>query len=91
MNKNLIPTIRLNLCLPEDLYGRVTIFLFSPLENRVPKGGYQEFFVRLIRDFFESKSLDIAPWAGTDPGACIIRGRPETLEILKKTLRGEFN
>lgn len=54
--------VSLHLMLPESEHGRLTLHLFSPLENRVPKGAFQRFFLERLRDFFASKRLDLAPY-----------------------------
>jgi hypothetical protein len=89
--RNIIPTVPLTTYIPEDVMAKATLFLFSPAEGKVPYGAYQGFFTRLIREFFDHKLLDLAPWAGTDPGACVVRASPETLAILEKTLKGEIS
>ena len=87
---NLQPHVKLNLSLPEDLHSRLTLHLYSDLEMKVPLGAYQAFFTERIREFFAERSLDLAPWAGTTPNCFIVRGLPQTLEVLKRTLRGEI-
>jgi hypothetical protein len=84
--KNLIPTVYLNLGLPEDLHARLTILLFSETENRVPLGGYQEFFVTLLREYFSHQQVDLAPWTGQPGGLFTLRGTPEAVELLQRTL-----
>jgi hypothetical protein len=43
---------RLELKLPESLRAKLDLHLFSEVEGRVPKGGYQAFFEQRIREFF---------------------------------------
>jgi hypothetical protein len=87
---NLIPTVRREIYLPEDLDARLTLELFSEAEGKVPYGASSEFLARLVREHFESGPLDLAPFAGTEPGAFVVRGRRESIIILEKTLKGEL-
>ena len=86
---NTIPSVMLNVALPEPVHTKMTLHLFSPLEGRVPLGGYQRFLCDRIDEFFRRRHLDLAPWAGTDPGTFIVSGSPETLRVLEQTLKGE--
>ena len=38
------------LTLPESLWTRLTLLLYSPMEKRVPHGAYKEYFTRLVED-----------------------------------------
>ncbi len=86
---NLVPSMMLNLALPQPVYSRLVLHLFSDLEGRVPLGAYQRFFSERIQEFFSQHHLDLAPWAGSNPGDFVVSGSPEALEILKRTLKGE--
>jgi len=87
--KNLIPSVNLNLKLPEDIHGRVMLHLFSAAEGRVPLGAYRQFYMELVQAFFNNKQLDLAPFAGTEPGVCVVSGSPASISVLLKTLKGE--
>ena len=87
---NTIPSIMLNVALPQPTHTRLTLHLFSEVEGRVPLGAYQRFFCERIDEFFSNGQLDLAPWAGTDPGAFVVSGSPETLIVLAKALKGEI-
>ncbi len=50
---NIIPPSQLCLKLPSDLRTKLDLYLWSDLENRVPKGKYQEFFIERIKEYFE--------------------------------------
>lgn len=76
----------INLALDEELLGKVEILLFSPAEDRVPKGAYQRLFNRLMREMFESRELDLAPYAGTLPGTAVIRGGETAIAALRRLL-----
>lgn len=84
---NLIPTIQLNVGLPLDVHTRLSAFLYSELEGRVPLGAYQRFLSDLIRSHFSEKSLDLAPYVpNAAPGAFIIHGSPEAILAAKDAL-----
>lgn len=50
---NVIPSVQLVLMLPMDIKTRLDLHLYSDLRGRVPKGAYQAFFVRLLKDYFD--------------------------------------
>jgi hypothetical protein len=50
---NIIRPTKLTMHIPEDVRARMDLFLWSEVEQRVPKGAYQQFIVRLINRFFE--------------------------------------
>ena len=88
--KNLIPSIMLNVALPLDVHTRLSAQLYSELEGRVPVGAYQRFFVEMIRERFEGKSLDLAPFIPEAPaGAFIVNGTTESILALKYRLMPE--
>ena len=78
-----IPIVRRNLSIPEDLAARLDLALHSDLEGRVPQGDYQAFFVRLLREHFDTAPLDLGPWGL--PGM-VVRGTPYVLTKLKEKL-----
>ena len=49
---SILRTVKLNLCIPEDLRARIDLLLYSDSEKRVPQGAYQKFFTSLITEFF---------------------------------------
>ena len=51
-------TIFKNIGIPEDLVARLELHLYSDLEGRIPQGAQQEFFTKLLRDYFSD--LDAA-------------------------------
>jgi hypothetical protein len=87
--KNLIPTEGLHVYLPVPEMTKLVSHLYSDLDGRVPKGAYQSFFTARLREYFSWKHLDLAPYSGSPPGAFIVSGTPETIEALKRTLKGE--
>lgn len=87
--KNVIPTVKLNLKLPEDIRTRLDIHLYSELEGRVPQGHYQAFFIERCREFFEGRRLDLAPYIpGLAPSTFHVFGTPEAISLLESTLKG---
>ena len=83
---NLIPSQPLNVALPLPLYTQLSAHLYSELEGRIPHGAFSRFMVDLLRGYFSQHSLDLAPFAGSIPGAFIIHGSPEAVAVLKPLL-----
>ncbi len=50
--KKTIRTIFKNIGLPEDLVAKLELHLYSEVEGRIPLGAQQEFFTKLLRDYF---------------------------------------
>lgn len=48
--RNTIRTIKVHLALPDDLVAEVNLFLFSELEQMVPRGKLSEFFTTAARN-----------------------------------------
>ncbi len=53
--KQTIKTRSKNIHLPEDLIVRIELELYSDLEGRIPQGAQQQFFIRLLQDYFKQK------------------------------------
>ena len=87
---NMIPSVMLNVALPQPVHTQLTLHLFSELEGRVPLGGYQRFFMERIGEFFTRRTLDLAPWTGGIEGEMVVSGHPATLEVLRHVLAGEL-
>jgi hypothetical protein len=68
------------------LMARLDLHLWSEVEGRVPKGGYQRFFNERLREFFSTELLDISAAIGGNPGRSMVRASPETLVALKEVL-----
>lgn len=83
---NLIPTQQLNVALPLPVYTKITAYLYSELEQRVPLGAYQRLIVQLINEHFDFKLLDLAPYVGGSEGEHVVSGPPETIAALKARL-----
>lgn len=87
---SIIPSQQLNVALPLPLYTQLSAYLYSDLEQRVPHGAYSRFLIELLRRRFTERSLDLAPFAASAPGAWIVYGSPEAIAALTKTLKGEI-
>ena len=83
---NPIPSQPLNVALPLPLYTKLGAHLYSELEMRVPHGAYSRFMIDLLQLYFAQRQLDLAPYVGTEPGACTVAGSPESIAILTKRL-----
>jgi hypothetical protein len=55
----LVPTEHLHIKLEAATRAKMDLFLYSPLEGRVPKGGHKAFIEMLIAEFF-ARSADKA-------------------------------
>jgi hypothetical protein len=47
--------IKLTTTIPEDVYGRMALHLYSEIEGRIPKGAIQRFLVDRINEFFNRR------------------------------------
>jgi len=84
---NPIPSVQLNVALPLDVHTRLSAHLYSELEQRVPFGAYQRFLVELIRERFDGRSLDLAPFiAGLPADVFRVSGTAEAIECLRLQL-----
>lgn len=84
--KLLVPNASLNVHIDPGLKARVDELLYSELEERVPHGAYQRFFNLLLSQALSSRSFDLAPFLGIDPGVAVIRATPEVIARLKAHL-----
>ena len=50
----IVPPVRIQLNLPQDLKTRLDLLLYSPSQQRVPYGAYTEFFTARLEEFFQS-------------------------------------
>jgi hypothetical protein len=82
-----VPSRSLNTHLDEALMARLDLELFSPLESRVPKGAYQKFLNDRLREYFATRTLDLAPFLGTLPGEVQVRGSEFAIERLASLLK----
>lgn len=84
---NIIPSSKLTIALPLPERTRLDLYLYSEVEGRVPMSSHKEFFSERIREFFDTKVLDLAPYLGCQPGTMTIRGSHEAIEALKLKLQ----
>ncbi len=75
----LIPRTRLETKLPQDVRARLDLFLYSVLEQRVPQGAYQAFFLERIREFFDWQTFDLGE-------GNFVRGSKDSIAVLKERL-----
>ena len=85
---DIIRPIKLTTTLPEDVRARLDIHLYSPLEERIPKGAYQQFFIERIREYCDSKTLDLAQYCRVSSRGVVVRGSETAINILHDMLRG---
>lgn len=52
---DIIRPVPLHITLPEDVWLKLTMHLYSEVEKRVPKGAYRAFFIDRINEFFTPK------------------------------------
>lgn len=50
--RNILPTDRRKVAMSEELWTRVDLYLFSPLEGCVPHGAYKSFFEEAVTHYF---------------------------------------
>ena len=49
------PSVNLHVMLPPQLAARLQLYLYSPVEGRIPQGAYQRFFTERLIEFFNQK------------------------------------
>lgn len=81
------PTERVYFHMPQSLYAKVKLALFSELESRVPYGAWAELICPLLHERFTYKTLDLAPYLGKPPGTFLIKGDPTVLASLETHLK----
>lgn len=74
--------VRLTTSLPESVRAPLDIFLWSEVENRVPKGAYQTFIIERIQEFFGWSRVDLEPYGL----AGHVRGPKEACTTLEHAL-----
>jgi len=80
--------VKLTTTLPEDIRALLDLHLYSPLEERVPKGAYQAFFIERIREFFDTKTLDLSLYCRVPSRGMTVRGSAAAINLLNDMLRG---
>ena len=76
--------VLLHLSLPETVRARLDLFLYSPMETRVPKGAYQGFFLERLREFFDWRRLSLEE-KGFPPGS-FVAGDKATIDEIERRL-----
>jgi len=64
----------LHISLPEDVRVKLDLLLYSPIEQRIPRSAYQEFFAERIREFLGWRRLTLEPYGY--PQGYFIAGPP---------------
>ncbi len=78
---HIVRPVKITIHIGEDLYGKLSLLLFSSLEKKIPFGAYRKFFEARIREYFEP-GLDIGPVLGLPANQHIVKGSAETLKLL---------
>jgi hypothetical protein len=80
------PNSVLNLAIPKVLRDRLDLLLWSEVEGRVPKGAYMEFFAARLREYFDHRPLDLAPFLNSFPGEHVVSAPLPTIAALQQLL-----
>jgi len=70
----LVPTEHLHVKLEASTRTRMDLFLYSPLEGRVPKGAHKAFLEMLIGEFFDRQPKPVGVSETVDD--CYKQGEP---------------
>lgn len=62
-----VRSVYFNIGLPEDLAARIKLALYSDLEEKIPHGAQQAFFVNLVKEHFDA--IDKAAATAGQPSA----------------------
>ena len=74
---------KITLKLPESVRDRLYLFLYSEVEERIPQGAIQEFFMAQIREYFDHRSIDLATLVpGVPSGVFAVSGTAASLKVL---------
>ena len=76
------PNKSLHTTLNADLAAKLDLLLYSEVEQRVPKGAYQEFLQARIQEYFSTRRIYLATLIPGMPGEHIISGTPAALAVL---------
>jgi hypothetical protein len=55
---DILRPVSLHTSIPEDLHAKLTLYLYSESEQRVPKGAYQKFIRDRITEFFNQRDTN---------------------------------
>lgn len=85
--KNIEEQRDLHTKLRASVYDRMALWLTSDLEGRIPHGEIKRFIESLITEFFNSRSLDLAPYLPEPvPGIHVVKGNAATIVKLMEIL-----
>lgn len=82
---NIDRPVRLELKMRESIRSKVDLYLFSEVEQRVPKGKYQEFFEERTVAFFNNAKLDLTPFGF--PEGFYIEAPKEMLPLILERMK----
>jgi hypothetical protein len=74
--------VRVHNAIPESIYNRTQIILYSELEGRVPYGAMSTLVSSLLRDWLETRELDLTAFGILGK----VRGQQETISQLTQML-----
>lgn len=83
--RNIDRPTRLELKLPESVRTRLDLFLFSEVENKVPKGEYQKFFTERTVAFFQNARVELEAFGF--PVGYYVEGPKEMIAALIERLK----
>ena len=84
--RNAISAVVLNVALPALEHAKMTLHLYSDLEQRIPHGAFSRFLAERLREYFNSETLDLAPYANVEAGGLLVSGTPEAIAQLREML-----
>ena len=84
--RNAIPSRELSIMLDEQIATRLELHLWSEAEQRLPYAARQKFITARLREYFERKSLDLAPYFHDLPTGSQIHGSPAVVGRLQLAL-----
>lgn len=67
--KQTIPSVMLNIAIPEPLAAQLQLHLYSDVEQRVPMGAYKALFASLLENYFKSIRQPCGHCTGTGVGS----------------------
>ena len=85
-----IPSYHLSIAVPQEVAAQLKLHLYSEAEQRVPYAAQQRFIVQRMREFFEHRSLDLAPYLQGVPPGSAVRGPKEVVDALQLKLEEAF-
>lgn len=85
--KAVTPNAHLHITLQPNVKDNLDLWLYSEVEERIPKGAHKEFLEKLIREFFESKRVPLEPYGF--PIGYFVTGPKVMVEAVIQRLKGE--